>query len=51
MKVIELIDRLKECNPNAIVTVWFNDEITSVNEIGGDSFKTNAVKIWHEGHK
>ena len=51
MTVQELIDELTECNPNAVVRIWFENNITSINEIGGDSFRTNEVRIWHEGCK
>jgi hypothetical protein len=43
--VEELIEMLQKCNPKAKVTLYYNTPIHRVMEIGGDSYKTNEVKI------
>lgn len=50
MTVSELITLLEKCNPEAKVRIWYEHEITHISEIGGDSFKTKDVRIWHDGN-
>lgn len=46
--VQQLIDRLKECDPEAEIVVYFDNKIADVMEIGGNSFRSKEAVILTE---